>query len=456
MESNIELLEKELNEEKKKWYKEKKFLIIITIIIIIIIILSIILIFTLIKGKLKITFNYTIIKSDKGFQNILVNWTSNETSDIIINVKGVQDEIIRTYKILNSTQGEILVKVYYGLPKLNIKAENKKNKYKTDKEFTIPTDEIVIAAFHATLPVLIFSLDIFNITKIWNCPIYISLQRYKAWDWENIPKGILIFDILDENNFNIEFESLLDKLKIWMGQMYKANSKVKFNLFITDVHNYIIPLCIFSNNIPSENYKIFLLSDGTGSYSLFNEIFDNNETYVKNYNEMRDKYKEFKDYIWNKKSYDRYSSKSKNINRYELMKYSYTIIKEEKNTFWWLTKIKGAFAPNNPEILEEILNNPKINIKDLNFLFKSLNENEKEQIKNLFNFNSNYFEEAYKQNKSIMIIVGTSNNIESNLYDYCLTTELFYKNDFIYYYKAHPATPIENDPEKIKNLKNIG
>ena len=33
-----------------------------------------------------------------------------------------------------------------------------------------------------------------------------------------------------------------------------------------------------------------------------------------------------------------------------------------------------------------------------------------------------------------------------------MTTELFYKNDYIYYYKAHPVTPIENNPKKIENL----
>ena len=81
--------------------------------------------------------------------------------------------------------------------------------------------------------------------------------------------------------------------------------------------------------------------------------------------------------------------------------------------------------------------------------------NKKEIIKNLLNFNSNYFEEAYKLNKSVMVIVGTTDHTEKNLYDYIITAQLFYKSDYIYYYKAHPETPIENNQQKIDNLKNI-
>jgi hypothetical protein len=71
---------------------------------------------------------------------------------------------------------------------------------------------------------------------------------------------------------------------------------------------------------------------------------------------LKNKYKTFKEYIWERKRYERYSKIYKNIDRGELRYYVYTIIKEENNTFWWLTKIKGLFAPNNPQVLEELLN----------------------------------------------------------------------------------------------------
>ena len=402
-----------------------------------------------------VKFNYEIKTSNTGPQNILVNWISKKTLNISINVIGLQNEIIRRYNISNSIIGEQLVKIYFGKPKLNILISRKDKIYEIKEKFNVPVEEIVIVAFQATMPTLIFSFDIFNIIKSYNCPIYIALERYNVWDWDNIPKGISTFDILDENNLHLNFDTILDKLKIWMGYMLDVNNKTFFNLYINDYHNYVIPLCIYSNSIPSDNYKIYLLSDGSASYLTFNEKYDNNETYVQNYEELKKRYKEFKDYIWYRKRYERYSYHGKNINSGELRNYIYTIIKEENNTFWWLTKIKGVFAPNNPQALEDLLNSPNIYLKDLNFLFKSLSTSEKEQIKNLFNFNSNFFEEAYQLNKSVMLIAGTNDHVEKNLIDYCLTTKLFYKDDYIYYYKAHPATPIENNPEKINRLKNI-
>ena len=156
-----------------------------------------------------------------------------------------------------------------------------------------------------------------------------------------------------------------------------------------------------------------------------------------------------------KKKNDPSSPSPKNIGIGPIGWYVYIILKEEKNTFWWLTKIKGIFAPNNPEALHELLNNKNILEKDTKNLFISLGDEQKEIIKNLFSLNSNYFEEAYKKNKSIMVVVGTNSNLEGNLVDYCITTELYYKDDYIYYYKAHPETPIENDKAKIERLKKI-
>ena len=448
------LTEKNIRQKAEKIDKNEEQWKNIDIISIIIILGSILIIIFIRPVIFNIEFDYKIIKSDIGFQYILVNWTSNETFNISINVKGVENEIIRSYKIFNTNKSEQLVKVYFGIPKLNIIIEKNGVKNEKNEKFKISAKEVVIAALHASLPTLIFSFDIFNIINNFNCPIYVSLERYKAWDWNKLPKRILIFDILDENNFNINFDSILRKLQKWMKQMFRVNRKVIFNLFLTDYHNFIVPLCIYSNNIPSDNYRIYLLSDGTGSYLVFNELFDNKETYINTYNQLKDKFLKFKSYILKRKYYDKNLKNSNYLP--SVFNYIYIMVKEEKNVFWWLTKIKGAFVPNNPILLEELLNNPNIILKELNILFKSLNEEQKEQLKNLFNFNSNYFEEAYKLNKSVMLIAGANDNVENNLYDYCLAIKSFYKNDYIYYYKAHPHTPIENNKKKIDNLKKIG
>jgi len=456
MDSNSDLIEKDLNLETKKFYQTKKFWIIISIFILVLIIIGIILIINFRRETEQINFEYEIIQSELGSQNILVKWNFNSSVNISINVKGVENEIIRTYNIYNSTIGEKLIKVYYGMPKLYIKVQNYLFEKQIEKQFKIPAKEILFAAFPATLDSLLFSLNIFNITKNFSCPIYVFLSRYRMWNWTNLPENVFLFDILDENNYQkFNYYRILDKLKIWINQIYQLNNSTLFNLFINDYHTYVIPICLFANNIPPENYKIYMLSDGTGSYLAFNKIFNDKDTYIQNYNNMKNKYYVFRDYIRKRKSYDKDSRYSKNINYRDLRSYAYIILKEENNTFWWLTKIEGAFAPNNSEVLQELLNNPNIEEKNINSLFKSLDKEQKEIIKDLFDLNSNFFEEAYKQNKSVMLIIGTHANVEKNLYDYCLTTQLFYKDNYIYYYKAHPSTPIEDDQKKINNLKNI-
>ena len=456
MDSNSDLIEKDLNLETKKFYQTKKFWIIISIFILVLIIIGIILIMNFRRETEQINFEYEIIQSELGSQNILVKWNFNSSVNISINVKGVENEIIRTYNIYNSTIGEKLIKVYYGMPKLYIKVQNYLFEKQIEKQFKIPAKEILFAAFPATLDSLLFSLNIFNITKNFSCPIYVFLMRYRMWNWTNLPENVFLFDILDENNYQkFNYYRILDKLKIWINQIYQLNNSTLFNLFINDYHTYVIPICLFANNIPPENYKIYMLSDGTGSYLAFNKIFNDKDTYIQNYNNMKNKYYVFRDYIRKRKSYDKDSRYSKNINYRDLRSYAYIILKEENNTFWWLTKIEGAFAPNNSEVLQELLNNPNIEEKNINSLFKSLDKEQKEIIKDLFDLNSNFFEEAYKQNKSVMLIIGTHGNVEKNLIDYCLTTQLFYKDNYIYYYKAHPSTPIEDDQKKINNLKNI-
>ena len=456
MDSNSDLIEKDLNLETKKFYQTKKFWIIISIFILVLIIIGIILIINFRREAKQINFEYEIIQSELGSQNILVKWNFNTSVNISINVKGVENEIIRTYNIYNSTIGEKLIKVYYGMPKLYIKVQNYLFEKQIEKQFKIPAKEILFAAFPATLDSLLFSLNIFNITKNFSCNIYVFLSRYRMWNWTNLPENVFLFDILDENNYQkFNYYRILDKLKIWINQIYQLNNSTLFNLFINDYHTYVIPICLFANNIPPENYKIYMLSDGTGSYLAFNKIFNDKDTYIQNYNNMKNKYYVFRDYIRKRKSYDKDSRYSKNINYRDLRSYAYIILKEENNTFWWLTKIEGAFAPNNSEVLQELLNNSNIEEKNINSLFKSLDKEQKEIIKDLFDLNSNFFEEAYKQNKSVMLIIGTHANVEKNLYDYCLTTQLFYKDNYIYYYKAHPSTPIEDDQKKINNLKNI-
>ena len=457
MEENENLVINDLNEENKP--KKRKYSIIfifITIIVIFILISLILFFFIFSTKKPNVDFNFTLKKSDSK-QDILVYWKSSEILDLIsIRVKGLNNEDIRIYNFFNSIEGEGLVQVYYGLPKINI--YYKKGNYNSEKtyEFNVSIKEIFIAPIAASLPIMLLSFELFNISNTYNCPIFVFLERYKTWNWDYLPNNVYLFDFINQTNFrNINFYDIYFSLDKWINQLYKANNDIKIHLFLNDYHLYVFALYIFANNIPEKNYDLTLLSDGTASYMSFNKYFDNNETYIENYRNMRKKWKEHKQLIWDLKSYSDNIKNEKFINSQEINYYCYIIVNEEKNVYWWLTKIKGLFAPNNPKMLDELINNKHILLKDTQHLLSLLNESEAYQIKNLFNFKENYFEEASQKNKSIMVIAGTYHQNENYFYDYCKALKKFYRQEFIYYYKGHPLTPTENYPDKQRDLKNI-
>ena len=406
------------------------------------------------SDKIDDYFNFIILNNITNSVNILVEWeVQNDLDFIIFRVKDCENKNIRIYNFTDIT-GEAIIQVYYGLPKIEIYYGNKVKTKTKSYEFNITIDEIVIAPLVASLPVSIFSLSIFDILNTYKCPIYVFIERYKAWNWDSLPENVFLIDFIDQNNFkNIKYSDFYkNHFGKWINQLYKSNNKIKIHFYVNDYHMHAYPIYFIANNIPEENYDINMLSDGTGSFIAFNKYFDNNETYKESYEKMKNKWIEFKNKVWNTKTY----KNNKNyITEQDLRYYNYIMIKEEKNIYWWLTRIKGLFAPNNPEVLQDLLNNSHILLKETNKLLKSLNETEKVYIKLLFNFNENYFEEAIKNNKSIMLIAGTYNQNEKNLYDYIKATEIYNGLDYFYYYKGHPVTPTENYPYKISNLSNI-
>ena len=454
---NQDFLDENLNNNRKNSYKKYYFAFIIFPFIILGIIIFLLIKFISSDESYEIYsyFNFTILNNNiSGPANILVEWEIQNISDFItFRVKDCENNNIRIYNFKDIT-GEAIIQVYYGLPKIEIYYGNKVKTKTKSYEFNITIDEIVIAPLVASLPVSIFSLSIFDILNTYKCPIYVFIERYKAWNWDSLPENVFLIDFIDQNNFkNIKyFDFYKNHFGKWINQLYKSNNKIKIHFYVNDYHMHAYPIYFIANNIPEENYDINMLSDGTGSFIAFNKYFDNNETYKESYEKMKNKWIEFKKKVWNTKTY----KNNKNyITEQDLRYYNYIMIKEEKNIYWWLTRIKGLFAPNNPEVLQDLLNNSHILLKETNRLLNSLNETEKAYIKLLFNFNENYFEEAIKNNKSIMLIAGTYNQNEKNLYDYIKATEIYNGLDYFYYYKGHPVTPTENYPYKISNLSNI-
>ena len=201
---NQDFLDENLNNNRKNSYKKYYFAFIIFPFIILGIIIFLLIKFISSDESYEIYsyFNFTILNNSiSGPANILVEWEIQNISDFItFRVKDCENNNIRIYNFKDIT-GEAIIQVYYGLPKIEIFYGNKVKTKTKSYEFNITIDEIVIAPLVASLPVSIFSLSIFDILNTYKCPIYVFIERYKAWNWDSLPENVFLIDFIDQNNF---------------------------------------------------------------------------------------------------------------------------------------------------------------------------------------------------------------------------------------------------------------
>ncbi len=246
----------------------------------------------------------------------------------------------------------------------------------------VPINKINIAPLSGTMPITLFTIQIENITDFGNIKTYFCIERNTTWDYNNLPKNVLFFPFYNIKTYFEGCNKKYNDIVIWIKELYESNSNIEMKLFLNDVASYVFIDSRYVNNIPYKNIQTILLSDGIATYNNFNKHFDNNITYIEEYNFMKKNWIEFKNNITKYKKYDRQLF----INESEIIEYNYIIVKEEKNVFYWINKINGTMAINNPEMLKEILNLSSIKLKDINTIIKNLNTFQIENLKKLFNF----------------------------------------------------------------------
>ena len=79
-------------------------------------------------------------------------------------------------------------------------------------------------------------------------------------------------------------------------------------------------------------------------------------------------------------------------------------------------------------------------MKNVNTLLQNISAKGDETLqafKNLYNFNAAIFL-MLKTREKAMVLLGTYVNLESSFSDYARLTQLYYGDDYLYYYKGHP------------------
>lgn len=320
--------------------------------------------------------------------------------------------------------------------------------------------EYNIAPIVATFPVTMFSLNLWNISKSEDgspIPTFVSLQRPKAFNWSNLPSNVYWQPNLTKKqvetktNFDTKTEKFADYVKV----LYTTNKSAHFNLYINDAYSKYILRLMCANGIPEENYDVIYLSDGSGTYAKFQEAFAGDNPEAK-YQTMAEDWAAAKTY-----AYENHAVKLP-AHYYSSSRYATVVANEDDNaTLWVARKNKDTYNSNNSVdeafVTKYVLGCDSILQKSINTFLQALGTKEQVEFKKLYNFGGQMFEKAETENKQIMMILGSRVTGEPGFEANAKFLQLQYGHDnYVYYYKGHPATPTEMYPAKQEQLDRLG
>ena len=404
-------------------------------------------------------------------QKIEVKWdVSKKVSavEIVVSHKGRE---VSTTKIDDKkaiSKGSYVVDGYYGNMDVTVKVKKGLRKSVDETRVKVFADEYNIAPITATMPVTFFSLNLKEITNDYTIPTFVWFKRSEVWDYSKLPNNVYTMPIASKKEItsNASQKKIYEKTSEWVKELYEINPDSHFNFYYNDYYAYGWMQATIANGIPTENFDVTLLSDGSASLTYFNDLFTADDTdYTATYNQMKTEYETLKQQVATKKYYKE-NDDSFEIEAGKLREYAYVMAKEESNVYWWLSATRNAiYDINNIDEgntlkktdVKALETSGKIVCKALNTSFNSMTAEEKNKLKELYNFGDNLFQEAVSQDKKAMVILGTWQAYEYDFADYVAATIAYYgTDDYVYYYKGHPRNPTPTVDGKMEYLNNLG
>lgn len=416
-------------------------------------------------------------------QRVKVQWSlDGHPSKIIITVEKSNGIVDSTTTITNATllaKGYATIDASYGINSVRVEASNKKYSDKKTVEARVFTDEYVIAPLVATMPVTLFSLQLKEITNNFTIPTFVWLQRGMAWNYNEMPQNVNLipmatFDVL-AGYLGTNYWQMYTETSKWVGELYEMNNNSKFHFYVNDYHPFAWMQCTYVNQIPTKNYDVTLLTDGTASNAVFESLYikDSAET---DYNKMVSDYNQYKQYLWDKNNPDSYNIANVLRENDKTRNWILPMLTQESNVRLVLTRdfFNSGNNADTHEAIKTIVNNlkeqKKIEVVSLygykrddagvvigeTGLLGALNAEEKAKLKKLYNLGDNLFEKAVTENKKALVILGTRTTSETDFDDFVAATMAHFGNSYVYYYKGHPWTPTVSDPAKAKRLEELG
>lgn len=403
-------------------------------------------------------------------QRIKVEWNTSggAASKVDITIKksnGITDSQITIANASLIAKGSTVLSASYGKNTVEVTVYNNVNSSSKTTEVSVFTDEYVIAPLVATMPVTLFSLRMGEITDNYSIPTFVWLQRGAAWNYKEMPENVNLIPMstldvmagyLGDNTSKMYYET-----SKWVGELYEMNKNSKFHFYVNDYHPFFWLEATYLNRIPTSNYDVTLLTDGTASNSVFESLYTT-DTALSDYNKMVAEYNEFKQDLWDANNPDGYNNLiSIPIATARTQKWVLPMLKEEPNVKIILTR--AYFAGNDEttnttikQYVNELTEQGKIEVVNLYTLLNALSEADKQHVKSLYKFGDNVFEKAAQENKTAMVILGTRTNNEADFERYVAATKAIYGDGYVYYYKGHPWTPTSSDSAKAERLEQLG
>ncbi len=336
----------------------------------------------------------------------------------------------------------------------------------------IVAEQYNLALINGTFPAVLFSLSLWNETGSDYCitsdpegnpiPTMVIFERLSAWNWSTLPEHVYKLPTAYEGEYDGTFVDWLGarkKMSAYVRDLYEISPNARFHLYSTD--NYIENMMVLfeANQIPESQYHVVLLSDGSGTYAIYNDTYVDDSDGSK-YADMRKDWQDLKARTREEGKFDGAWVKylGMNGNRYyQILERYAAVAAEDANVEWWVGRNSDTFTSGSAEVLAKVKENstPK---SIASMLSAVQNANRAEDFKNLYHFDNDMFSEAGETGKPVMMILGSraSSIYEPDFKDYAKMVMQYYGESYEYYYKGHPGTPTALYPSKEADLEELG
>ncbi len=355
-------------------------------------------------------------------------------------------------------KGKYTVDAFYGKSIIRVSVSDGLASSTRDTKISVSSDEYIISPFIATMPVTIFSVNMKEFTNN-TIPTLVWLERGGAWNYGEMPENVHLIPAADNKSISTtkKIEEIYSESAKYVGELYELNKDAKFHFYCNDYHSSGWMFMSLINNIPTENFDVTLLSDGTASKYVLDSVYGD-EDGVENLNKLTQDYNKLKTDLRNKHNYN-YSSET--YGAWKLSKYILCMLNDDEidlKMYYTAYNYISAFAgpteiKNN---LTQLQTDGKLIRANLGSWLGAMSDEEKVALKKLYKFNDEVFSEATSQGKKIAMIVGTTTPGEVDFDDYVDAIRAYYGDGYVYYYKGHPGTPTQSDAAKAEKLKNMG